>query len=56
LVGDVLVGRGARRNAWFFEQAAAVAGGAAPRAINRAESLERLRDIVAEFFAVAVSA
>jgi tRNA-dihydrouridine synthase len=36
-VAGVLVGRGALRNPWIFEQAAAVAGGAAPRAITPAE-------------------
>ena len=36
-VAGVLVGRGALRNPWIFEQAAAVARGEAPREISQAE-------------------
>src|SRR5262245_26471555 len=36
-VSGVLVGRGARRNPWIFEQAAAVARGEQPREISHAE-------------------
>jgi tRNA-dihydrouridine synthase B len=36
-VGGVLVGRGALRNPWIFEQAAAIAAGRPPREISAAE-------------------
>jgi tRNA-dihydrouridine synthase B len=45
-VSGVLVGRGALRNPWIFEQAAAIARGDAPRPITMAERGEFLLDYV----------
>jgi tRNA-dihydrouridine synthase B len=45
-VAGVLVGRGALRNPWIFEQAAAVARGEAPRAISHAERGQFLLDYI----------
>src|SRR5215218_6573839 len=45
-VGGVLVGRGALRNPWIFEQAADLAAGRAPRAITPAERARFLLDYI----------
>jgi tRNA-dihydrouridine synthase B len=45
-VSGVLVGRGALRNPWIFEQAAALARGDAPRAITHAERGEFLLEYI----------
>jgi tRNA-dihydrouridine synthase B len=45
-VSGVLVGRGALRNPWIFEQAAAVARGETPRAITPAERGQFLLDYI----------
>jgi tRNA-dihydrouridine synthase B len=45
-VSGVLVGRGALRNPWIFEQAAAVARGEAPREISFAERGQFLLDYI----------
>ena len=45
-VGGVLVGRGALRNPWIFEQAADVAAGRAPREISPAERGQFLLDYI----------
>jgi len=45
-VAGVLVGRGALRNPWIFEQASAIARGEAPRAIGAAERAQFLLDYI----------
>jgi nifR3 family TIM-barrel protein len=45
-VGGVLVGRGALRNPWIFEQASALALGRAPRAISMRERGQFLLDYI----------
>ena len=45
-VGGVLVGRGALRNPWIFEQAADLAAGRTPREISPAERAEFLLDYI----------
>jgi tRNA-dihydrouridine synthase B len=45
-VAGILVGRGALRNPWIFEQAAAIARGEAPRPIGPAERAQFLLDYV----------
>lgn len=45
-VAGVLVGRGALRNPWIFEQAAAMAAGETPRAIGHAERAQFLLDYI----------
>jgi tRNA-dihydrouridine synthase B len=45
-VSGVLVGRGALRNPWIFEQAAAIARGETPRPITQAERGEFLLDYI----------
>jgi tRNA-dihydrouridine synthase B len=45
-VAGVLVGRGALRNPWIFEQAAALAAGRAPRAISHVERGQFLLDYI----------
>jgi tRNA-dihydrouridine synthase B len=45
-VRGVLVGRGALRNPWIFEQAAALAGGRTPREISPAERGQSLLDYI----------
>jgi tRNA-dihydrouridine synthase B len=45
-VAGVLVGRGALRNPWIFEQASAIARGEAPRAIFAAERAQFLLDYI----------
>jgi nifR3 family TIM-barrel protein len=45
-VSGVLVGRGALRNPWIFEQAAALARGAAPREVTLAERGQFLLDYI----------
>jgi tRNA-dihydrouridine synthase B len=45
-VAGVLVGRGALRNPWIFEQAAAIAAGEAPRAIGPADRAQFLFEYI----------
>src|SRR5689334_9989258 len=45
-VAGVLVGRGALRNPWIFEQASALARGAAPRSVSSAERAQFLLDYI----------
>jgi tRNA-dihydrouridine synthase B len=45
-IAGVLVGRGALRNPWIFEQAAAMAAGRSPRAITSAERGQFLLDYI----------
>jgi tRNA-dihydrouridine synthase len=45
-VGGVLVGRGALRNPWIFEQASAVAEGREPREVSAAERGQFLLDYI----------
>ena len=45
-VSGVLVGRGALRNPWIFEQAAALAAGQAPRAVTSVERGQFLLDYI----------
>src|SRR4029453_4055697 len=46
-VSGVLVGRGALRNPWIFEQAAAIARGDRPREITMAQRGQFLLDFIA---------
>ena len=45
-VAGVLVGRGALRNPWIFEQAAAIANGRSPRSISQAERAQFLLEYI----------
>jgi tRNA-dihydrouridine synthase B len=45
-VAGVLVGRGALRNPWIFEQAAALAAGAAPRTVTAADRARFLLEYI----------